>query len=91
MEICYRLCLTSTGDRLVLTVPVKCWKVAFVYWNAKKMREICQKSTKVGTVLRACLHGGGGHQVGEVTRSGGVKNNNPPLHAILQPHYPGVH
>ena len=24
--------------------------------------------------LRACLHGGGGPQVGEVTRLGGVKN-----------------
>ena len=32
--------------------------------------------------LRACLHGGGGPQVGEVTRLGGVKKY-PPLHAIL--------
>ena len=28
----------------------------------------------VTVVLRACLHGGGGPQVGEVTRLGGVKN-----------------
>ena len=41
--------------------------------------------------LRACLHGSGGPQVGEVTRLGGVKKNNPPLHAILQPRHPGVH
>ena len=40
--------------------------------------------------IKACLDGGGGLQVGEVTRSGGVKNN-PPLHAILQPRDPGVH
>ena len=32
--------------------------------------------------LRACLHGGGGPQVGEVTRLGGVKKNNLSLHAI---------
>ena len=25
--------------------------------------------------LRACLHGSGGPQVGEITRLGGVKNN----------------
>ena len=40
--------------------------------------------------LRACLHGGGAPQVGEVTCLGGVKNN-PSLHAILQPRHPGVH
>ena len=32
--------------------------------------------------LRACLHGGGAPQVGEVTCLGGVKNN-PSLHAYL--------
>ena len=42
------------------------------------------------SAFRACLHGGGGPQVGEVTRLGEVKNN-PPLHAILQPRHPGVH
>ena len=41
-------------------------------------------------LLRACLHGGGGPQVGEVTCLCEVKNN-PPLHAILQPRHPGVH
>ena len=40
--------------------------------------------------IRACLHGGGGPQIGEVTRLGGVKIN-PPLHAILQPRHPGMH
>ena len=40
---------------------------------------------------RACLHGSGGPQVGEVTRSRGVNKNNPPLHVILQPRNPGVH
>ena len=40
--------------------------------------------------LRACLHGGGGPQVGEVTRLGGVKINVP-LHEILQPLHPRVH
>ena len=40
--------------------------------------------------LRACLHGGGGPQVGKVTCLGGVKNNYP-LHAILQPRHSGVH
>ena len=39
---------------------------------------------------KACLHEGGGPQIGEVTPLGGVKNN-PPLHAILQPPHPGVH
>ena len=34
--------------------------------------------------VRACLPEGGGPQIGEVTHSGGVKNN-PPLYAILQP------
>ena len=47
-------------------------------------------SAAVTLLLRACLHGGGGPQVGEVTCLGGVKNN-PPLHAILQPRHPGVH
>ena len=41
--------------------------------------------------LRACLHGCEGPQVGEVTCLGGVKKNNLPLHAILQPRHPGVH
>ena len=41
--------------------------------------------------LRACLHGGGGPPVGEVTRLGGGKKNNPRLEAILQPRHPGVH
>ena len=31
----------------------------------------------------ARLHEGGGPQVGEVTCLGGIKKNNPPLHAIL--------
>ena len=30
-----------------------------------------------------CLHEGGEPQVGEVTCLGGIKKNNPPLHAIL--------
>ena len=38
--------------------------------------------------LRACLHGGGGPQVGEVICLGTVKNN-PPLHVIAQPANPG--
>ena len=37
--------------------------------------------------VRACLHGGRGFQVGEVTRLDGVKKNNMRLHAILQPRY----
>ena len=41
-----------------------------------------------GTV-RACLHGCGEPEVGEVTCLGGVKNISP-LHAILQPRHPGV-
>ena len=41
--------------------------------------------------LRDCLHGSGEPQVGEVTRLGGVKKNNPPLRVILQPRHPGVH
>ena len=40
--------------------------------------------------MRACLHGGGGPQVNEVTRLGGVKKN-PPLYAMLQPRHSGVH
>ena len=39
-------------------------------------------------ILLRVLHEGGGSQVGEVTRLGGV---NPPLHAIVQTHHPGVH
>ena len=35
------------------------------------------------------IHGGGGPQVGKVTCFGGVENN-PPLHAILQPRHPWV-
>ena len=31
----------------------------------------------------ACLHEGGGPQVGEVTCLDGIKKNNFPLHAIL--------
>ena len=41
--------------------------------------------------MRAGLHGGGGPRVGEVTCLGGVKKNNPPLHAIVQPRHPWVH
>ena len=40
--------------------------------------------------LKSRLLGGEGPQLGEVTRSGGVKHY-PRLHAILQPHHPGVH
>ena len=40
--------------------------------------------------LRACLHGDGGPQAGEVNCLCGIKNN-PPLHAILQTRHPGVH
>ena len=44
--------------------------------------------------LRACLHGGGGPQVGEATCLGGVKQIAliyMQSHAILQPRHPGVH
>ena len=34
---------------------------------------------------RACLRGGGGPLVGEATRLGGLKKNNPCLLAVLQP------
>ena len=44
-----------------------------------------------GNSVRAFLHEGGEPQIGEVTPLGGVKKNNPPLHAILQPRHPGVH
>ena len=44
----------------------------------------------VHSYLRACLHGGGGPQEDEVTRLGGVKKNNPRLHAVLQPSHLGV-
>ena len=37
----------------------------------------------------ACLHGGGGPQVGEVTRLA-VVENGPRLHANLRPRGPGV-
>ena len=40
--------------------------------------------------LRACLKGGRGPQVGEVTRLGGLKIN-PALRAILHPRHPRVH
>ena len=40
--------------------------------------------------LRACLRGGGGSQISEVTPLG-VEKNNLPLHAILQPRHPGMH
>ena len=40
--------------------------------------------------LRACLHGGGGPQVGEVTRLAVVETNGQRLHANLQPRGPGV-
>ena len=40
--------------------------------------------------MRACSHRGGGPQVGEVTRLGGLKKI-PPLYAMLQPRHPGVH
>ena len=39
--------------------------------------------------LRVCLHGGGGPQIGALTRFGEVKNI-PALHAVLQPHHPGI-
>ena len=39
--------------------------------------------------LTACLHGGGGPQVAEVTRSGEVKKTCL-LHVTLQPHHLGV-
>ena len=35
------------------------------------------------SITRACLHEGRGPQVGEVTRLGGIKKNNSPLHAIF--------
>ena len=43
-----------------------------------------------GAYIRACLHGGGGPQVGEVPCLCAVKSN-PPLHAILQPRHREVH
>ena len=35
------------------------------------------KGFELGTTLRACLHGGWGPQVGEVTRLGGVTRQSP--------------
>ena len=52
---------------------------------------LCQPVSFFAARFTACLHGGGGPQVDEVTCLGGVKKNNPPLHAILQPRHPGVH
>ena len=55
------------------------------------VRTQCVLSTKsqIYIELRACLHGGGGPQVGEVTRLA-VVEEWPRLHAKLQPRDPGV-
>ena len=44
-------------------------------------------SLRVYLILRARLHEGGGPQIGEVTRLGGVKNN-PPLY--MQSYNPAI-
>ena len=41
-----------------------------LYWKRKKIKQ--NKTNTLKTCLKACLHGGGGFQVGEVTRLGGV-------------------
>ena len=41
-----------------------------VVLEKKKIKQ--NKTNKMKTCLKACLHGGGGPQVGEVTRLGGV-------------------
>ena len=73
---------------IIYTRP--CWHLfttsyQFSFW-------ILRNYNKYYYFFRAsCLLGGGGPLVGQVTSLGGVKKNNPPLHAILQPRHPGVH
>ena len=54
-------------------------KVSFVFHpfaekeiNLSKEESLVMCCVRKGERLRACLHGGGGPQVGEVTRLGGV-------------------
>ena len=70
-------------------------EIQFVFFYSTERKkncslQICHKFIKNGGV-RACLHGDGGTQVGEVTRLGGVKQYAAPLHAMLQPRHPRVH
>ena len=57
--------ISLTGSCRNFSALIK-WEISPVYWN----RSFVQYW--IGT-LRACLHGGGGPQVGEVTRLGEVK------------------
>ena len=64
-------------------------------WRGKGTKRVQYRSNRDWAVIfserfRACLHGGGEPQVGEVTCFCGVKNNRP-IHAVLQPRHPGVH
>ena len=52
-------CLYSSGATLILIFGLK-------------LRKTSQWAVQKGVTLRACLHGSGGPQVGEVTRLGGV-------------------
>ena len=46
--------------------------IAIRFVDENYYRELSAKAVSAKRKLRACLHGGGGPQVGEVTRLGGV-------------------
>ena len=48
-------------------------RVQVVLYASPKDGEQCNSMRNLLVYIRACLHGGGGSQVGEVTRLGGVK------------------
>ena len=57
---------------VVCFLPYICVKAAYRIYGESELRlHLLYYSTTL-VYLRACLHGGGGPQVGEVTRLGGV-------------------
>ena len=61
-KIKFRAFPKRVGPRIVSLESVDYFGISEHYWVVGKKKS-----------LRACFHGGGGYQVGEVTRLGGVK------------------
>ena len=71
------IALISIGDVTQLFGDVWTRRLTFSagHFIAGDKKTIIVKDEELLDTFRACLHGSGGPQVGEITRLGGVKNN----------------
>ena len=63
---------TLTQKRNLCLLEVKCWWPLCYFSDQSSTFFLTHVHCRFCSRLRACLHGGGVHQIGEVTRLGGV-------------------